>query len=53
MSAVAHPLCEATGAQVAPSDKISAAHPRLILLTTILASSLAFVDGQARTRDIE
>lgn len=44
MSAVAHTYCDRTGAHSAHHGG-KAAHPRLALATTILASSLAFVDG--------
>ncbi len=39
-----HPACDAIAAQCA---KVSPAgpHPTLVLITTILASALAFVDG--------
>ena len=43
MTTVTHTGCDATPARE-PSDA-EVAHPRLVLLTTILASSLAFVDG--------
>src|SRR5689334_6507336 len=44
MSAVARVTCDAAAARAARSEP-SAGHPRLVLATTILASSLAFVDG--------
>src|ERR1700755_519528 len=43
MSAV-HPPCDAAAAQ-SRDDGARVAHPRLVILTTILASSLALVDG--------
>ena len=39
-----HPACDAIAAQCAKASA-TAAHPNLVLITTILASSLAFVDG--------
>src|SRR5215469_5523754 len=44
MYAVLHPFCDAAAARSAESGK-AAAHPQLVLATTILASSLAFIDG--------
>lgn len=44
MSAALHPPCDAAVARAAPRGR-AVAHPRLVLATTILASSLAFVDG--------
>lgn len=44
MYAVLHPHCDAAVAQSAGPEK-TAAHPQLILVGTILASSLAFIDG--------
>jgi EmrB/QacA subfamily drug resistance transporter len=44
MSAVLHPFCDAATARSAETTPV-ATHPRLLLATTILASSLAFVDG--------
>ena len=44
MSAVLHPFCDAAAARSARTAP-AAGHPRLVLATTILASSLAFVDG--------
>ncbi len=44
MSAAVHPACNAAAATSAAGGG-KAAHPRLVLATTILASSLAFVDG--------
>ena len=44
MSAVLHAPCDAAAAQCAGAPAASA-HPRLVLATTILASSLAFIDG--------
>jgi EmrB/QacA subfamily drug resistance transporter len=37
--------CDAASAHAAPASKSRTKHPRLVLATTILASSLAFVDG--------
>jgi hypothetical protein len=43
---VSHPLsCDAAIIQTAPPSKSRAKHPNFVLATTILASSLAFVDG--------
>src|SRR5580700_8640673 len=39
-----YPLCDAAAAQCAKASP-AAAHPNLVLITTILASALAFVDG--------
>jgi EmrB/QacA subfamily drug resistance transporter len=44
MSAALHPFCDAAGGRSATTGK-AAAHPQLVLATTILASSLAFIDG--------
>jgi EmrB/QacA subfamily drug resistance transporter len=44
MYAVLHPLCDAAAAQSAGAEK-TAVHPQLVLAGTILASSLAFIDG--------
>lgn len=44
MSAVLHPFCDAAAARSAATAR-AVTHPRLVLATTILASSLAFVDG--------
>jgi EmrB/QacA subfamily drug resistance transporter len=44
MSAALHPFCDAAGGRSAATGK-AAAHPQLVLATTILASSLAFIDG--------
>ena len=44
MSAVVHISCDAAAARAAEPVQ-GARHPRLVLATTILASSLAFVDG--------
>lgn len=43
MSAVLHPFCDAAAAR--PAETATVTHPQLVLATTILASSLAFVDG--------
>jgi len=40
---VAHAHCDAATIRARPAG--AAAHPRLVLVTTILASSLAFIDG--------
>ena len=49
MSAAAHPNCDAAQAHgveaVAETDRPSATHQAWILATTILASSLSFIDG--------
>ena len=39
-----HPGCDAVAAQCAEAS-LSSPHPNLVLITTILASALAFVDG--------
>ncbi len=44
MSSIAHIVCDAAGAGSRGSGRRTA-HPRLVLATTILASSLAFIDG--------
>jgi MFS family permease len=44
MSASVHALCDAAYAQAA-DGKRGPSHPRLVIATTILASSLAFIDG--------
>ena len=44
MYTVLHPLCDAAAARSAETGKV-ADHPQLVLATTILASSLAFIDG--------
>lgn len=44
MYAVLHPLCDAAAARSVETEK-AAAHPQLVLATSILASSLAFIDG--------
>lgn len=44
MYAVLHPQCDAAVARSAGPEK-TAAHPQLVLVATILASSLAFIDG--------
>jgi EmrB/QacA subfamily drug resistance transporter len=44
MYAVLHPSCDAAAARSAEPGE-AATHPRLVLATTILASSLAFIDG--------
>ncbi|HEY0525467.1 MAG TPA: DHA2 family efflux MFS transporter permease subunit [Stellaceae bacterium] len=45
MSNVAQISCDAAAARRSAQRATAAAHPRLVLATTILASSLAFVDG--------
>jgi len=45
MMSSAHAACDATQARTIKGDVAVETHPRLVLLTTILASSLAFVDG--------
>lgn len=44
MSAVLHAFCDAAAARSAETEP-AAVHPQLVLATTILASSLAFIDG--------
>lgn len=44
MTAAVHSACDAASAHATP-DGTKAEHPRWVLATTILASSLAFVDG--------
>ena len=44
MSAVLHAYCDAAAARMT-RPAASVAHPTFVLATTILASSLAFVDG--------
>ena len=44
MSSALHPACDATAA-TATRSVVGAPHPRLVLATCILASSLAFIDG--------
>ena len=44
MYAVLHPFCDTATARSAVAEK-PAAEPQLVLATTILASSLAFIDG--------
>src|SRR5258708_27860623 len=44
MAAVVHPFCDAAAARSAEQDQ-GGGHPRLVLATTVLASSLAFIDG--------
>jgi EmrB/QacA subfamily drug resistance transporter len=44
MSTYVHALCDAAYAQ-ATDGKRGPSHPRLVIATTILASSLAFIDG--------
>jgi len=39
-----HPVCDSVAAQCAPASP-AGPHPNLVLITTILASALAFVDG--------
>ncbi len=45
MPAAAHPSCDQIMARAEPEPSESAGHPRWVLVTTILASSLAFIDG--------
>ncbi|MDB5397419.1 MAG: transporter, partial [Rhodospirillales bacterium] len=42
---VAHPACDSAHARAAPADIGAPPQPKVILLATILASSLAFIDG--------
>src|ERR1700674_5687490 len=44
MSTSIHVLCDAAYAQAADGER-GPSHPRLVIATTILASSLAFIDG--------
>src|ERR1041385_18777 len=44
MSTSVHVLCDAAYAQAADGQR-GPSHPRLVIATTILASSLAFIDG--------
>lgn len=44
MTAVLYPFCDAAAVRSATADR-AVPHPRLVLATTVLASSLAFVDG--------
>ena len=44
MGSFGHAACDSAAALARPDGR-KVAHPRLVLLTTILASSLAFVDG--------
>ncbi|MDQ2861644.1 MAG: DHA2 family efflux MFS transporter permease subunit [Pseudomonadota bacterium] len=44
MSAIFHPSCDAAAAR-ASKARVVTEHPRLVLAATILASSLAFIDG--------
>jgi EmrB/QacA subfamily drug resistance transporter len=44
MSSVLYPACDAAATRI-EAGGLQAAHPRMVLTTTILASSLAFVDG--------
>src|SRR5260370_37404894 len=44
MSPSVHVLCDAAYAQAADGKRVPS-HPRLVIATTILASSLAFIDG--------
>ena len=44
MSSLLYASCDATSARVEKAGSESA-HPGMVLTTTILASSLAFVDG--------
>jgi EmrB/QacA subfamily drug resistance transporter len=45
MPPAAQQSCDQGMARAAPAPATSAAHPRWVLVTTILASSLAFIDG--------
>ncbi len=45
MPPAAHPSCDQSIARAAPEPAATVAHPRWVLVTTILASSLAFIDG--------
>jgi EmrB/QacA subfamily drug resistance transporter len=45
LTTVAHTLCDAANAAAAHPRADKTAYPRLVLLTTILASSLASIDG--------
>lgn len=45
MSVAAYATCDAASARARPASTQAVAHPRLVLATTVLASSLAFVDG--------
>jgi EmrB/QacA subfamily drug resistance transporter len=44
VNAAIHTICDAAGADASASEH-ETRHPRLVLATTILASSLAFIDG--------
>ncbi len=44
MYAALHPFCDVAAARSAETEK-AAGHPQMVLATTILASSLAFIDG--------
>jgi EmrB/QacA subfamily drug resistance transporter len=44
-SLLAHCDCGMATAKAKPAEDAAVAHPRLVLATTILASSLAFIDG--------
>lgn len=44
MYAALHPFCDVATARSA-ATRNTAGHPQLVLATTILASSLAFIDG--------
>ena len=47
MSVAIHAVCDAAGARACGggNERAATRHPRLVLATTILASSLAFIDG--------
>ena len=45
MNAPAQTVCDRTLAMAKPDRPVNVDHPRLVLATTILASSLAFIDG--------
>ena len=45
MSAIPPPKCDCPIAETAPACPSGVARPRMVLATTILASSLAFIDG--------
>lgn len=45
MTTSLHTACDAAAMAGAPAPRVRAEHPRLVLATTILASSLSFIDG--------
>ena len=45
MTSAAHPSCDQAIARAASGLSLKAEHPNWVLVTTILASSLAFIDG--------